>query len=126
MSPAEQIIKHFNSNAVVTKENGLIVMIEDVIDPDGRVYRIEYRSTPDGKRANGYCLFNPWGGRGNPNAGEEFVPSHVASDGFLCLKPGSSKVVEQSPYDLEFAIKRARYWCTGFSVLKETGTFPQP
>jgi hypothetical protein len=114
-----------NANALVGSEDGVVVMIEDCTDPDGRIYRMEYQSTPDGRHAAAFCRFNPWGR--TPNAGVSSVDGHVWEDGSLCMGSrhyGGS--VDGSPYDLATVIQRARYWCTAFSVLKETGEFPQP
>ena len=108
------------------EEDGHLVMIEDVTDPDGRMYRLEYRASHDGLRAVAYCLYNPWGGPGNPNAGEDYLVGHARDDGFLCVGKESVDKLDESPYDLDHVIQRARYWCTAFSVLKETGVFPHP
>lgn len=124
MTRAEQIMREFNPNALIAvDEDESIVMIEDVKDPDGRFYRLEHRSTPDGERAISRCLYNPWG---EVNGGEEYDIAHVASDGFLCLGDDhEGRELEGSPYDIDYVIRRARYWCTAFSVLKETREFPQ-
>ena len=125
MTTAELLMRQFNRNGLIGEnEAGHVCLIEDVIDDpgDGRVYRIEIESTPDGRHAIAFCRFNPWG---DINGGEEYQTGHVDSNGFLCLGPDHrGKDVESSPYELGFVIKRARYWCTGFSVLKETGEFP--
>lgn len=126
MSQALTIMRQFNPHAITAEEDGYLVMIEDVSDPDGRLYRLEYRATPDGRKAIAFCLHNPWSVGGPPNGGEEYAVGHVAADGFLCLGTASVKKLDDSPYYLEFTIRRARYWCTGFSVLKETGEFPNP
>lgn len=115
--------KH-NANALVGVEADGIVMIEDVTDGDGRMYRLEYRSTPDTHHAIAFCRWNPWG---TLNGGEQYTVGHVDSDGFLCLgKAHTGKGLCDSPYDLEYVIARARFWTTAFSILKETGEFPQP
>jgi len=124
MSTAGQIMRYQNPNAVIGEENNAVCMIEDWSDPDGRMYRMEYQSTPDGRHALAYCLSNPWD-RQRPNAGMGYAESHVASDGLLCMGTRHVKELKSSPYDIETVISRARYWCTGFSVLKETGEFPQ-
>ena len=124
MTTAESIMMNFNHKALICNEKDYIVMIEDCTDPDGRMYRMEYRSTPDGKQAIAYCLYNPWG---NKNGDESYSGGHVAEDGFICLGPNhDDKNLKNSPYDLEYVIRRSRYWCTGFSVLKESGVFPNP
>jgi hypothetical protein len=126
MSPAETLVRSLNPNAVIGEENGRVVSIEDVKDPDGRIYRIEYHASPDGRRAIAWCRFNPWGSGGTSAAGTNYFVSHVAPDGFLCLGNHSERELANSPFDLEFTIKRARYWCTAFSVFMESGTFPNP
>lgn len=125
MKSAEIIMKEFNPNALIGMDtDGALVMIEDVRDPDGRLYRMEYRSTADGAHAVAYCRTNPWGA---VNGGVGYHRGHVSSSGFLCLGNGHlSESVADSSYDLAFAIQRGRYWCTAFSVLKETGYFPNP
>jgi hypothetical protein len=123
MSAAHDIMRRFNSNALIGTEDGHAVMIEDVSDPDGRMYRMEYQSSDDGAHATARCLHNPWGG---VNGGADDVhKSHVFSDGLLCMGRGRTGLFG-SPFDLSAVIQRARYWCTAFSVLKETGRFPQP
>lgn len=125
MSPAEDIIDAFNPNALkVEQEDGTFVFIEDVADLDGRLFRIEYESTWGGEGATAFCRHNPWGG---VNGGQEFDVGHVANDGLLCL--GDVHDIdhpEESPYSLDYVIRRARYWAIGFSILMETGRFPQP
>jgi hypothetical protein len=116
-------MKGFNQNALIDAESGVDIMIEDVQDADGRIYRLEYQSTPDGAHAIAFCRFNPWGAL---NGGEEYLIGHVDSNGFLCLGKQSVKAVSKSPYDISYVIQRSRFWCTAFSVLKETGRFPQP
>lgn len=123
MSTAKTTMSRLNGNALIGTENGFDVMIEDFADTDGRIYRIEYQSTPDGEHAVAFCRFNPWGG---VSGGEEYEEGHVDSDGFICVGKESIKSVARSPHSLEFVIARARYWCTGFSALKESGQFPNP
>ena len=123
MTPAETIMNEANRNALVGDESGINVMMEDHSDSDGRIYRIEYQSTPDGQHAIAFCRFNPWG---SLNGGEDYKASHVDANGFICVGKQSVKSVRESPYDLRYVIQRARYWCTGFSALKESGAFPHP
>lgn len=125
MTEAERIILSRNPNACVgLDDDGLVSGIEDITDPDQRLYRVEYRATPDGRHAIAFCRHNPWG---RPNGGESYESGHVAANGFLCLgTEHENQEVESSPYPLDWVIGRVRYWCTGFSVLKETGEFPQP
>ena len=125
MSQAQDIMRRFNPNALVGSEGDIDVMIEDFSDPDGRIYRMEYQCTPDGRHAVAFCRYNPWGG---VNGDESAVVGHVWPDGSLCM--GSRHMghgpVSDSPYPLDKVVQRGRYWCTAFSVLKETGRFPQP
>jgi len=123
MTEAERIARRYNANALVTMEDGHVVMLEHHSDPDERMYTMEYQSTPDGRHAIAWCRFNPWGGK---NGGESYSEGHVDDEGCLCLGSKHFSTVEYSDYPLEVVIQRARYWCTAFSVLKETGTFPQP
>jgi hypothetical protein len=123
VSQAIDIMRQFNPNAFIGEENGVLVMIEDVTDPDYRLYRIEYQSTYDGRHAIAYCRHNPWG---TLNGGISYSTGHVGENGILCIGKDHTSAAKSSPYDLATAIQRGRYWCTAFSVLKETGTFPQP
>ena len=124
MNKAESIIREFNGKALVAVENNYMVFIEDCKDLNGKLYRIEYRSTPDGEKSIAYCIKNPWGDK---NGKEKYEKGHVAEDGFLCLGPKhTDKSLQNSPYHLKYVIERVRYWCIGFSVLKETGSFPNP
>ena len=114
----------FNQNALVGSERGHDVMIEDWSDPDGRIYRMEYQSSPDGQHAVAFCRFNPWG---SVDGGVSVLQGHVFCDGSICMGSehhGGS--VRGSPYTLETVIQRGRFWCTAFSVLQETGKFPKP
>ncbi len=126
MIRAKHIIRRHNRHALTAEEGDYLVAIEEVSDTDGRMYKLEYRSTPDGRRAVAFCLYNPWGGLGNPSAGEDYLRGHVAEDGFICVGDGSDRRLEASPFDLDFTIRRARFWCTAFSYLKEHGSFPNP
>jgi hypothetical protein len=124
MSTAAETIRAANPNAFIAFEDGYVVALEDHADPDGRMFRIEYRATPDGQKAIAVCRYNPWQPE-DPQAGEDYLTAHVAPDGFLCLGEGhESHAVADSPFAIDFVIRRARFWCTGFSVLKETGSFP--
>lgn len=119
--PAFVSLKYFNKNMFIGQEKpDLIIGIEDHSDPDGRLWRLEYQATLDGKHANAYCRSNPWN-RNNPQAGTNYLTSHVSSDGMICLGTGAVSDVKSSPFDLETAIKRARFWCVAFSVYKESG-----
>ena len=126
MTPAATLARSLNPNAVIGEEAGRVIAIEDVKDPDGRIYRLEYHATPDGRRAIAWCRFNPWSSGGTPNAGTDYFVSHVAPDGFLCLGNPCERDLAKSPFGLDFTIRRARFWCTGFSVLKDTGTLHHP
>jgi hypothetical protein len=123
MSTAENIIRSMNHSALVTQENGNVVGIEEHWDSarDRRLYKLEYQSTPDGRRAIARVLYNPWGGSGRPNAGKGYAECHVDSSGLLCVGSNPSSSVETSSYDLATVIKRARLWCTTFSAWAEGG-----
>lgn len=124
MSAAANIMRSFNRHALISEDDGVVTMIEDVMDDPGdrRWFRLEIRSTPDAGRAIAYCLHNPWGGR---NGGAEYTQGHVAEDGFLCLgSEHRDRELSSSPYSLEYVIRRARYWCTAHSAFQETGEFP--
>ena len=122
---AAEIMRGLNPNAMIGIEDDHLAIIEDVTDPDGRMYRLEYQTTPDGQHATGFCRFNPWGG--TPNAGESSIDGHVFEDGSICMgREHYGGSVDGSPYDLQTVVQRARYWATAFSVFKESGEFPNP
>jgi hypothetical protein len=124
---ADRVMRRLNPGAVGSRSGGEVVFIEDVRDSeeDSRWYRIEYKSNLAGTRAIAICLSNPWN-RSDVTAGTEASRGHVYSGGELCLGSGLHRVVSTSRYTLEQAVLRARYWATAFSVLKETGSFPNP
>lgn len=123
MSHAYQQMQEFNPNALVGRDGNVEIMIEDVSDPDGRLYRMEYQSTEDGRHAIAFCRYNPWG---SPDGGESPLRGHCFEDGLLCMGTRHPRSPRESSDTLAAVIQRARYWCTAFSVLKETGNFPQP
>jgi hypothetical protein len=122
---AREVMLELNPNAFVAIENGELVAIEDAWDcrEDGRIYRLEYRSTLDGQHAIAFCRSNPWNRR-RVDAGQPVHVCHVFNDGLLCLGQDHARTTAQSPRDLRDTILRARFWCTGFSVLMEMGQFP--
>ena len=126
-SGAAAIMRRLNPGAVGRHQGREVVFIEDVRDSesDSRWYRIEYRSNPAGTRAIAICLSHPWN-RNDVTAGTEASSGHVYTSGGLCLGSGSHQNVSTSRYSLEQAVLRARYWAVAFSVLKETGSFPNP
>jgi len=109
-------MKKLNPKACVREDPslpGLLIFIEDW-KVDDLYFRLEYRSTEDGKRANAYLLYNP--------CGEERLPAtvtHLESDGHLCLFEKSTKNTYASPYDLESVVKRARYWASCYKFFKD-------
>lgn len=127
-SQATNVMRRLNPRALVAEENGCAVFIEEHwdCDSDKRLYKLEYRSTFDGRHAIAFCLKNPWSRGGAPNAGVEVTKGHVFSDGLLCLNSQHARSPAQSSMDLKTVVQRARYWTVAFSVLKETGTFPNP
>ena len=124
MTRAEQRARKINPNALFVKEDGYLIFIEDTNDQKGRPFRMGVVSTPNGNHALAYCIDNPHSPK--PNAGVSYEKGHVRDDGLLCVGENHSTKVDTSPYNIEFCILRARYWAIGFSVLKETGRFPQP
>ncbi|HEX8597030.1 MAG TPA: hypothetical protein VF952_00755 [Chloroflexia bacterium] len=44
-------MRDLNHRALCGEENGQAVFIEDIADPDGRIYRVAYRCAPDGSNA---------------------------------------------------------------------------
>lgn len=124
---AVRVMRELNPNAFMAVESGELVVIEDAWDcsDDGRLYRLEYRSTLDGAKAVAFCRSNPWNRR-DVQAGASITQGHVFDDGLLCLGSDHARTTQQSPRSLRDTVLRARFWCTGFSVLKETGSFPNP
>jgi len=111
---ATEIMQRFNPHVLAGEDNQQQIFIEDWKDADSRWYRLEYRCQLDGRGASGWLLHNPWGT--NPYSYEQ---SHLAGDGFICVADAASR--ENSPYDLDFVVRRARFWCTGYSYLREQG-----
>lgn len=111
---AAATMQQLNPHAVHAHEGGREVFIEDVSDPDGRMYRVEYQCDAHGRKAIAYCRHNPWGN--NPHSYHE---AHLRGDGFLCIGPGVHDC--ESPYDLEYAVRRARFWCGAYSYFREHG-----
>ena len=106
--PAWVILRGFNPKGLIGLENGFFCMIEDHADPDGRLFRLEYQSTPDGRRAVAWCRYNPWG---------SVHDMHTTSGGLICI--GSSAhgpTPAYSSYDLNYVIPRARFWCTRIEI----------
>lgn len=119
--PAVSIMKSFNENMLIGEDGQFIVGIEDHYDePGGKLYRIEFQATRDGRHANAWVRYNPWDPN-RPNAGCDYHEGHVNSEGFLCLSAATTHDTANSGFDLDFAIKRARFWCTAFSYWQETG-----
>lgn len=110
---AYDIIARLNPNALPAEENGRDLFIED-FPVDNRWYRFEYRCLPSGSKASAWLLHNPWGG--NQYSYEQ---SHLRSDGMICIGPHFDP--DDSPFNLEFAIRRARFWAFGFAFLLEHG-----
>lgn len=123
---ALQIMLELNPRVFASEENGYAVFVEHNWDSkeDKRNYKLEYRSTFDGKKAVALCVYNPWGENGRPNAGVSASRGHVFDNGFLCLSGNHTTEVSESELNLETVVMRSRYWCTGFSYFKETGEFP--
>ncbi len=114
---AYDILGRMNPNALIGFENGHVCAIEDHTDPDGRMFRLEYQSTPDGRHAIAWCRNSPWGSN---------TDVHTTNDGLICVGPGAHDTdPARSSYDLEYVIARARFWCVGVSVVHEGGAFPE-
>lgn len=111
---ASQIMQQLNQNALHAREDGWDVFIEDVKDPDGRWYRLEYRCKPDGSSATAWVRHNPW--VNNPFS---YGEAHLSSSNEICIGSGVSG--NDSPYGLGYTVKRARFWCMGYSFLREHG-----
>jgi len=127
-SIAESIMRAYNPNALIGQDDdGAICMIEDWADPDGRLYRLEYRSCPTAAKAIAFCHYNPWD-ENDVSAGQAFDKGHVrARDGFLCLGHGATSDLSASLFPLELVIQRSRYWTCGFSFMLSTNEpFPNP
>ncbi len=122
---AAKAMRELNPYAVVAVERGLFIAVEQAWDciEDGRMYRLEYRSTLDGRKAVAFCLSNPWDDA-RVDAGVPVTVGHVFPDGLLCLGPDHARVPAGSPRNLKDTVLRARFWCLGFSMFKETGDFP--
>jgi len=116
-------MKFFRNNALLWTQDGITLIMEDYRDPDGRIYRLEYHCSHDSRHALALCRFNPWGN--TPNAGVPFHIGHISPDGRIDLGRSYFGDKVHRCFDLKAAVLRSRYWCTAFSVLKETGQFPQ-
>jgi hypothetical protein len=110
-----------NPQACVGVDGDHMVITEDVSDLHGRMYRLEYQSSPDALKAIAYCRYNPWG---TPGGNEPVTRSHCDGNGLLDLGVARTETPGQDR-DLAKVVQRARYWCAAFSILKETGSFPQ-
>lgn len=112
-----------NSNALVARDGDHICFIEDVLDLDLRWYRIEVVSTLNGEHAVAWCRYSPWALPPTTS----YEQGHVFADGFICIGSGlDGRAPEHSPFDIETAIRRARFWCIAYSVLIIEGYFPNP
>jgi len=115
---AFRVMRHHNPQGLIGVDNGVICMIEDHTDPDGRMFRLEYQSTPDGQHAIAWCRYSHWG-----NVDSE---RHISNGGVICVGPTAhTPTPAESDYDLDYVVPKARYWCTAISVFHETGHFPR-
>jgi hypothetical protein len=101
-----------NPRAFAARDGRKDVFIEDVHDADGRWYRLEYRCNPSGKRALAYCLADPW-----PAEDIAMTDSHLMDDRSIC----TSAQAHLGGDDLAYTVARARFWCDGYSFLREHG-----
>lgn len=124
-SGAATAMRELNPYAIVAVERGQFIAIERAWDcvEDDREYLLEFRSTLDGSKAVAFCLENPWDPQ-RVDAGVPVTVGHVFPDGLLCLGSDHARVPQQSPRNLRDTVLRARFWCFGFSMFKETGRFP--
>ena len=114
---AEEVMLALNPNALVVIEQGLVCSIEDVRDPDGRLFRLEYQATGDAQHAIAWARHTPWP--------LDNAPHQIG--GLICIGVGGhGRDVAASPYTLSQVVPRARFWCIAVSVYFETGTFPSP
>ena len=111
---AVDVMRQLNWAARYWQNNGWEYFAEDYYDPNGRRYQIEYRCDYYGNRATAWLRSNPWGS--NPYSYSE---SHLGPDGLICI--GRDLYRDSSPYNLSFAVPRARFWCLGYSYLREHG-----
>lgn len=112
ISEAMRIMRSLNPNALVGLEDGKEVFIEDVRDPDGRWYRLEYQVNRDGHGALAFCRYNPW-----PPPPYRFTDTHLMPDNSIC----TSDRAHTGGDGLEYTVRRARLWCVGYSFLCEHG-----
>lgn len=125
-----QIVRELNPHARIIRRGDVFYVFEDVKDsdgPNGRYYSIEYKCTaPDGAHAIAFCRYNPHAPT-DPTAGKSHMDFHVSGNGFICLGKGATEKLLASPFSLEEAIEKARYWCIAMSYALERGcAFPQP
>lgn len=111
---AQRQMSVLNPNAFQGEEGAEQIFIEDITDADRRVFRVEYRCNDDGRNATAYLLYDPWSGNPYP-----YEDSHLGDDGFICI--GKHVGHTRSPYNLDFAVRRVRFWCNGYSFLQEHG-----
>ena len=126
VNKAIRLMKAANPRALIAMEGEFAVMIEDVLDdklPQGKLYRIEYKSTPDANHSAAYCVWWPHG----PITTIPAAHVHLRDGrGWICIGHGASSVVTDSSIDLDVCIKRARYWVMAMSYFKQTGQFLNP
>lgn len=108
---AQRIMRGLNRHVLCGQDGGEMVFIEDHSDPDGRMYRLEYRTDPGGTQATAWCRYKPW-----PNKYYKIRECHLFGSGEVCLG--------NRAYNLHDAVKRARYWASAYSYLREHGSWP--
>lgn len=128
MTKAADILRSFNRNMLLGYENNLTIGFEDHTDPDGKLFRLEYKSTHSGDQAVSYCRYQPWGALHNSG-----WVCHLHSKGLICSGPAIHNLVtepenfdhvKKSPYKLNWIVERSRYWCAVYSYYREHGRFP--
>lgn len=127
-SAAEVIVHRHNPKMMlhVSKAKNRLHGLEDYSDTDGRLYRLEYISTLNGKHALGYVRHNPWS-PSDPSAGLADYQVHVYPNGAICLGKGfhTRKEYANSPFDMDYVIKRSRLWTNCFSYYQGAGRWPK-
>ncbi len=107
---AASVMRRLNPNCLCAIENGRFVVIEDV-PVEEHWFRLEYQCDLDGRHATAWC-------RSNPLGVDAFGAhqNHLLAGNQICLGTGS--------FDLDTAVRRARYWTLGYVCLRRTGEFP--
>lgn len=126
MTKAVTLLKKLNPNMLTGYENDLSIGIEDIPDPNGRLFRLEYKSSHDGEQAVSFCLHHPWDK-------DEVWQCHLLPSGLICTgerihdlcpNPQTFDELKSSPYTLRWTVERSRYWCSVYSEYRRHGHLP--